>query len=514
MITTGRRLLWTLPLLASFLPAIAASTVSLWNPLPYAFDKGGGSGLDVVAPVSLSPADGVNSLELAFQYDPTLLTALGVYRTGYTSGFSMMSDLSAPGTVRLSMDRVTPLSGSGEVAWVVFRVLGTPGLPNALHWTSAVLNHGTIAALQQDGQVPVLTASAIFSIPDGASGRPGASVTVPISVSPVSGVTAIDLKLVFDSTVLTAASAAKTTLTAPMALTSNLTRPGEVLISLFTDGAGIAGSGPVAQVTFHVLGLAGDRAPLDLRRGDLDEGSVTTLLDDGEFRTCDDLDRDGDGLAGCVGDCDDQRASVHPGAPELCDGLDNDCDRFIDEGATLTFFRDADSDDYGTVPDTRRGCTPPEGYVADAGDCDDLDPYVHPGAPERCNGRDDDCDGSVDEQFAPPSGIPHLDVAGPTPAAWLSWNSVGGSTGCDVARGSLAMLRSSGGDFSQATLGCLADNRQTPNLDDPDPAPAGAGFWYLARAVNCATPGSWDSGGSSQQGGRNAEMAASPVACP
>jgi len=45
-------------------------------------------------------------------------------------------------------------------------------------------------------------------------------------------------------------------------------------------------------------------------------------------------DHDGDGWSSAEGDCDDNDASVHPGATEICDGIDNDCNDLIDDGAT------------------------------------------------------------------------------------------------------------------------------------------------------------------------------------
>jgi hypothetical protein len=57
-------------------------------------------------------------------------------------------------------------------------------------------------------------------------------------------------------------------------------------------------------------------------------------------------DLDGDGYS-AEDDCDDSDEDVHPGAWELCDGVDNNCDGEIDEGATLTFYSDADGDGYG-----------------------------------------------------------------------------------------------------------------------------------------------------------------------
>ncbi len=107
-------------------------------------------------------------------------------------------------------------------------------------------------------------------------------------------------------------------------------------------------------------------------------------------------DADGDGFPAGE-DCDDEDAAVNAGAPEVCDGVDNDCDGDIDEGVTNTWYADADGDSYGDPDAAVEACSAPEDTVASATDCDDTDPAVHPAAAETCNGIDDNCDGEVDE---------------------------------------------------------------------------------------------------------------------
>ncbi len=96
------------------------------------------------------------------------------------------------------------------------------------------------------------------------------------------------------------------------------------------------------------------------------------------------------------GDCDDTRATRYPTAPELCQGLDDDCDPRIDEDSERLWYPDGDGDGHGAGAGTL-GCMAPSGHVMTNDDCDDLNPGNFPGNTERCNDRDEDCDGRVDE---------------------------------------------------------------------------------------------------------------------
>ena len=113
-------------------------------------------------------------------------------------------------------------------------------------------------------------------------------------------------------------------------------------------------------------------------------------------------------------DCDDAWAVSYPGADELCDGMDNDCDGTVDEEVVdgTTWYLDADGDGYGdsSSSSTTTTCEQPTGYVASDTDCDDTDASVNPWVDERCNGVDDDCDGTVDEDSAVDATIWYADV--------------------------------------------------------------------------------------------------------
>lgn len=104
------------------------------------------------------------------------------------------------------------------------------------------------------------------------------------------------------------------------------------------------------------------------------------------------------GYAEATGDCNDNNAAVNPGATEVCDTIDNNCNTQTDEGVILTFYRDSDGDTYGVDTDKKTGCAAPSGYASRGGDCNDGNKDVNPGATEQCDSIDNNCNGQVDDQ--------------------------------------------------------------------------------------------------------------------
>lgn len=194
------------------------------------------------------------------------------------------------------------------------------------------------------------------------------------------------------------------------------------------------GLGVAVTVSAFEQGCDGSAVTTQSRQSTVREGGVSEVA---FALVASDADGDGYVFMGTGGtDCDDTNAAVNPGAPELCNGRDDNCDGRNDEGLGLgdacvsentcagikicgsdgavTCFAevvqfawaDEDQDGHGDksagqVPVCTGGALPSNRLPLSAphDDCDDHQSSIHPGAVEVCNGRDDNCSGISDEGF-------------------------------------------------------------------------------------------------------------------
>ncbi len=85
------------------------------------------------------------------------------------------------------------------------------------------------------------------------------------------------------------------------------------------------------------------------------------------------------GFTGDDTDCNDLEVAINPGASEICDLRDNDCDGSVDEGVGSTFYADADGDSFGNSGSTIVSCSAPDGFTGNTTDCNDTNRYEQPG---------------------------------------------------------------------------------------------------------------------------------------
>ncbi|MBA3647523.1 MAG: hypothetical protein H0W62_03065 [Chitinophagales bacterium] len=181
----------------------------------------------------------------------------------------------------------------------------------------------------------------------------------------------------------------------PSAITQSCTAPNGYIINNTDCNDANASIHPNAQETCNGLD--------DNCDGSVDEGVKITYYAD--------TDRDSYGnllasIQACTlpngyvsnsTDCNDENASVNPGAIETCNNIDDNCNGSVDEGVKTNFYADADNDGYGNLNVVSQACSPPAGYTSNSTDCNDGNAAINPGAIDICNSIDDNCNQVVDE---------------------------------------------------------------------------------------------------------------------
>ncbi len=195
--------------------------------------------------------------------------------------------------------------------------------------------------------------------------------------------------------------------------------------------------------------------------GRVDEGLTTTVYVDadgdgwGDASASSEACEPSDGWVKNDDDCDDTRAEVKPGATEVCNAVDDDCDGEVDDGAAAgTWYEDHDGDGAGDPSLAVHACTQPADTVADATDCNDADASV-----TACRS----CQELLDLGVGTTDGVYTLDPCGGAPSDfWCDqttdgggWTAAGWQAASAVTTLGLSVRNSPGDPDFSVDLACL-----------------------------------------------------------
>ncbi len=475
-------------------------------------------------------------------------------------------------------------------------------------------------------------AQSTVSISKTIRGGAATDLAVPVNVSPGDGITAMDFTFTYDAAVLAPAGVYRTGYANAFTVSPDLGTPGTVRLSLSSPTALPAGSsGDVCWVVFHTVGASGTFSNLAWISARLNGGAIPATTSDGKVTlvtaasllSVPDTAVGGPGTQVVVpinvapadgGEAFDLAVAFNPnvisavsvsktplsapftltynvatpgevrislfgtsaisGSGPLANITFNVTGP-LGSVTPLDLFR-GDINERGITSNLDDGlftvCSTADadgdGYTGCAHDCNDADPAVHPNATELCNGKDDNCNGSIDEGFdvgaacsaglgvclrsgatvctangasttcsatpgtpgtetcngldddcdgtvdnhvAAPAQKPAVTVTRSGLVATIAWSAPPDAQGYDVQRGALKALLADQ-TFYSGTTACMANDTTSTATDDSGVPAVTDGFWYLVRASNCGGNGTYDDG--TQQGSRDPQITASPFACP